>query len=74
MISINKMKKEKKLKIGKKCQFCYSCELYYLESFTCSNGGGENCGKYRNLIIEKKKQKHKQTYYNSFCQIDIRKD
>jgi hypothetical protein len=30
-----------------KCPFQGKCSLYYKEAYTCNNGGGLYCGKYK---------------------------
>ena len=36
----------------KYCRYYQTCEFYYPESFTCREGGGEYCGKYRALEVK----------------------
>jgi len=36
-----------KAKINKKCKFSNKCKLFSKNSYTCNNGGGRYCGKWR---------------------------
>jgi hypothetical protein len=48
------------LKILKKtCKFCNVCSGFRSNSLTCINGGGEYCGMFRRLSIEKEKSNDK---------------
>jgi hypothetical protein len=32
-----------------RCEFAKKCGLYSLDSYTCNHGGGDYCGKYKDL-------------------------
>ena len=48
----NKIRSKIQKKYRKYCRYYRICECYYPESFTCREGGGEYCGKYRTLEVE----------------------
>jgi hypothetical protein len=49
---LNKMQK----KITDNCEFSDICPYFDPSNFTCINGGGSHCGKYRRFETEKKQR------------------
>ena len=41
-----------KIQKRKYCRFYKICECFYPESFTCCEGGGDYCGKFRALEVK----------------------
>ena len=41
------------------CEFRSACPYFNPENFTCANGGGSHCGKYRSLNTENEPAKAK---------------